>query len=722
MSITLLQPNSFLFDERACFNKFRIEDRPGIECVLDCINQKLLRPTELQHHVLFLKGRTGSGKSTCLPSRLFEQLDRTKTGPRVVVNVTEPRVILAKSIPVQNCEYSDYLKFGINTGYHTGAGRTDITSPSRLVYMTTEIFKIKLTHGGWLGNVVMVDECHDMDIPMMTLLRLIKEYLSDTSIPIENKPLFIFASATLNLDLMIEYYFGSRSILSNTAQRKLTIDDIYKDALMINHILGTRNYPVDERYMPDECVKEYQHNDRKFVDFIVNEAVEESIKSKETWKGLPARDILIFTYGVRFAQLFQHLRGVQVDQQSQQYGRDGRDNNRHDDRHNGKHHGKHHGKHGDRHRGGMSGGELEIDVDDVYSNYGLIGGDDMSDTSSSTESDELDEIEHEIDEVETYLDDIASSDTLTGGLSKYPIYVSTMTQDDTEAVWKWRNANKGKFRILILPYGATCRGFAKRLLEYDHDPDPDSQQYEIKIYITTNAVETGKTVNTWYQVYDTGLRASKFYTPIIFNPEHPASKLIRHPITQSASTQRCGRVGRTCPGISWRVFSKEAYEAMEKNALPENINMLSMAEMILACRPAKMTHIDLVKNNEYIKPNSFDTNLVSARDLVESGFCTPWGELITDVRDYREPVNTWVLKAEEIYYSTDAPLMDTLMLCRFNRQNINQMLSCPMPQFAPMVVELSEVSEQVVQAIYEAHSEYIKFKVGYTHIFKRIVH
>ena len=99
MSVTLLQENSFLFDPLAEFNKFDISNQIGINCVLKCIDKKLEMIDKIQHHILFLKGRTGSGKSSCLPSSLFKHLDLNKGEKRkIVVNVTEPRVILAKSI------------------------------------------------------------------------------------------------------------------------------------------------------------------------------------------------------------------------------------------------------------------------------------------------------------------------------------------------------------------------------------------------------------------------------------------------------------------------------------------------------------------------------------------------------------------------------------------------------------------------------------------------
>ena len=42
MTITLLQENSFTFDEQANINKFNISNRLGIDCLLECIDKKLI--------------------------------------------------------------------------------------------------------------------------------------------------------------------------------------------------------------------------------------------------------------------------------------------------------------------------------------------------------------------------------------------------------------------------------------------------------------------------------------------------------------------------------------------------------------------------------------------------------------------------------------------------------------------------------------------------------
>ena len=706
MAITLLQTNSFMFDEQAVINKFNINNRLGIDCVLECIDKKLLMSDKLQHHVLFLKGRTGSGKSTCMPSRLFKHLDTNKgeEKTKIIINVVEPRVLLAQSISQDNCDNEPYLKFGINTGYYTGAGKTDIQGPSKLVYMTTDLFRMKLNKGIGLGDIVVIDECHILDRPTISTLHEIKKYLYSTNIPITRKPLFIFASATLNLDLMVNYFFGESEISSLS---KIKIQDIYQDALMINHITGLRNFNVEESYIDDKQEEEFKHDEKSFVKYILTEGIEKSMNSKEKWKELPARDILIFSYGMGFNKLFEEI-DMNENENKMKGGNSENEINEIE------------------HKLNDISNELDKYLENMNFNDELLNeneNENMNENENENENITKDENESE-NKSENESENINENEIISefkqqAGNSKYPMFISTMKYDDSQEVKKWRNENKGKFRILILPYGTTCKGFASQLLAAAFDPDYDSQQYEIKIYISTDAIETGKTVNTWYQVYDIGLRLSKIINPLLFNPNQKQF-LTRHPITQSASIQRCGRVGRKCPGISIRVFTKQTWGEMSVDSLPDNVNLVSIAQLNLECRKDEDKYADCVKYNDYIQPNSFDTNLVTGRDLVCSGYTTPWGEYINDVREYREPVAPWILKAEELYYLNNSDLLEVLMLCRNSRQTITDLLSASRFEQKLLPDDMNDVDNGTVVSVYEARQEYVKYLIGESKIFKDI--
>ena len=612
MTLTLLQKNSFEFDERASYNKFDINGKLGIDCVIECIKRKLKRRfTDLKHHVLFVRGRTGSGKSSCMPTQLFKYLDTNRTtlyeGNKtrktgIIVNVVEPRVLLCSSLAESNLEFEPYLKLGFNTGYKTGAGYVDATHSSRLVYMTTDIFRLMLNGNKNLGDIVIVDECHILEIPMIILFHEIKKYLHSCT-NYENMPIFIFASATINLELVVPYIFDNKNL-----------NDIYMDGLMINHIAGSRNFEVDNYFLTDEQEQNFK-NPFNFIRWLLTDRVEISIKSpSKTKHGVPVRDMLIFTYGIRF--------------------------------------------------------------------YDLFNPKSMS-------------------------------------CCKYPIFKTAMDYDDTENVMKWRKENLNKTRILILTYGSACKGFASVLLRDIIDNDVESQKNEIKIFLSTPAIETGKTFDTWYQVFDTGLQNYNIINPLIYFPNQRTLK--KSTIDQAASIQRCGRAGRKAIGISYRLFTEKVWNEMVPNPLPQNVSTVSNVLTIISCKKITDKSVDPVKDNDYIFNNSFDTNLITGQDLTNSGYTTPWGEYIGDIRNPNEPCQKWVLVSEYLYYLNNNGLLKILVNCRFARNKMSNLAtnsdSFKVDDFGP---ELQDYNRDRVTSILEARQEYIKFLIGGSKIFKKL--
>ena len=64
MSITLLQKDSFEFDPKAKRNTFNISGKIGIDCILETLKRKIENSDKIENHIWFVKGRTGSGKSS----------------------------------------------------------------------------------------------------------------------------------------------------------------------------------------------------------------------------------------------------------------------------------------------------------------------------------------------------------------------------------------------------------------------------------------------------------------------------------------------------------------------------------------------------------------------------------------------------------------------------------------------------------------------------------
>lgn len=626
MTVTLKQANSFEYDVRATYNNSPSIGKFGIDCIINTMKFKFSRPFELKHHLYFVKGRTGSGKSTCMPVELFKFFDShhdynemMKYKNKCIVNVVEPTVVLAKTIPAANQEFDDYLKLGYNTGYRTGSGNIDPTYPSKLVYMTTEIFrKMLLRRDENMGNIVIVDECHKLDISMVSLLKEIKDYIFNTThLKFSDIPIFIFASATFDVDKFVSYYFINKSHCDSDEATKRNVNDIFEDGSMIAYIKGSQNYPTVEHFISSEFEKEISVNSNTFVKWILTDRIEESIKSKFTIKKknelIPVRDILIFVHATSFIKLFN------------------------------------------------------------------------------------DEIIHSC---------------------KYPVFISDTARNDTEDVNKWRKENINKTRVLILPYSSGCKGFSSKLLDEGIDPDKEAQKNEIKIFITTNAIETGKTFDTWYQIFDNGLQFKTLINPLMYNPDLPS--VTKCLIDKSSSIQRCGRVGRKANGIRFRLYTKETYDLMPDISLSDNIICGSLAYTYLSSKKLLEDKLDIIKDNDFIYQNSFDTCLISTKDLILSGYLSPWGTYIKDIRNPNNSTQKWISEAEYLYYTTKGSLQEILIDCRNSRKNMSSTMvntKFKLDHFIPQTEYYDPIRHDI---IFEARQEYINFLIGVCDTFLKI--
>ncbi|VDN06937.1 unnamed protein product [Thelazia callipaeda] len=100
-------------------------------------------------------------------------------------------------------------------------------------------------------------------------------------------------------------------------------------------------------------------------------------------------------------------------------------------------------------------------------------------------------------------------------------------------------------------------------------------EYHHMVIFTTNVGETAITVSGARYVVDCGLAKVKKY-----NSVRRTNTLEIGLISRSAAMQRAGRVGRTGPGICYRLYSEMLYESMEP-AKPSEILQTNLAEVVL---------------------------------------------------------------------------------------------------------------------------------------------
>ena len=84
-----------------------------------------------------------------------------------------------------------------------------------------------------------------------------------------------------------------------------------------------------------------------------------------------------------------------------------------------------------------------------------------------------------------------------------------------------------------------------------------------------------RTVDGIRYVVDPGFCKQK-----VFNPATGMDVLMVIPVSQVAAQQRAGRAGRTAPGKCYRLYSKQQYEEMRREAVPE-IQRSNLATTVL---------------------------------------------------------------------------------------------------------------------------------------------
>ena len=85
-----------------------------------------------------------------------------------------------------------------------------------------------------------------------------------------------------------------------------------------------------------------------------------------------------------------------------------------------------------------------------------------------------------------------------------------------------------------------------------------------KVVLATNIAETSITIPGIRYVVDSGLAKEKVYAP------HTGIEALHvQPIAQASAAQRAGRAGREAAGECYRLYTRDAYEALRKAPVPE---------------------------------------------------------------------------------------------------------------------------------------------------------
>jgi HrpA-like RNA helicase len=266
-----------------------INDKP-INIIMKTLKDKLDRGGK-ENKVLFLKAMTGSGKSTFMISYLFDNLVKDEFH-RILIS--EPRTILPVSNVNDILRYNSSYRLGGVIGYITGVEKIYPSEPSAILFMTTQLLQDLLLRALstpvllYKFRLIVIDEVHTLDLPMMLLLKTIKEILDKFS-TLAECPIFIFTSATIDVEKMQKYY---------------GIDD----EKSIITVKGALNHPVEKIFINEQLYRSYierekrgQHFGELIGEYFMNNFYDKLDNSKSFIKAklersddIQCRDVLIF--------------------------------------------------------------------------------------------------------------------------------------------------------------------------------------------------------------------------------------------------------------------------------------------------------------------------------------------------------------------------------------------------------------------------------------------
>lgn len=598
---TLAEKGKFQFHSKAVIDekmKEWLTTDMAIEIILKILKLKFAS-TGKNSRLYFLRGRTGSGKSTYMIQELYKNI---VVGSGGMLFCTQPRVVLTKSNPSELVRYNKDWDFGKNIGVQNGNERIMASEKESIYYCTTQIMsnmlvnllqetdKSKQSRIMKSLKVVVIDECHVLDSPMMALLKNVFDVVNKFGEEMEC-PMFIFSSATIDLEHMVRYYFPTDN------------EEVLKDPLMIADVQGSSNFPVIEKFLTSGELKSFNKKEEKgengfelFARYFVENCAADLWKSKSTinvnGKVVYCRDCLLFV--------------------------------------------------------------------PLFAAIGFIG------------------------------------DYIEKNLKGKPFFKVGVGCNFSE-VAKWRDANRNKKRVLYVGYGRNYAPASDELLATALDPDEEAREFETKIICSTNVIETGKTISTLYMVLNLGIETMSLYNPLAFIPSNGIQYLRQVPINKNQAIQRKGRVGREAPGVFIHFYSKVAYEKLRTNDIAETVNNSYLSSLLLndLSQFEVGVYKDVFNLNNYYYPTSTDILINSARDLVNAGYLTLFGQFVVLKNSIKHSEN-WVLYAKFLFYCLGYSLWDALLLASLNRKSLPPMMNLYFVEPKSLRYQLKDVENGIV--------------------------
>ena len=407
-------------------------------------------------------------------------------------------------------------------------------------------------------------------------------------------PLFIFASATIDIEQMVSYYFSEDEF-----------DEIVKDPCLIGDVTGSSNYPIQELFLTPTELNEFNSRESTGArgtgfaiigDYFTKHIYPQLYKSKSIKSIDPAE----------LPKKQQVLIPPRL----------------------------------------IEGNKLNIPCRDALIFVPLVSGIDVISNVIAKTTDMS---------VPTF---VIHSDTTFG------------------EVVRWRIKNKNKRRVLIVGFASGFSQASDEILSKPFEPDVDVLLNELKIIISTPAIETGKTISTLYFCVDMGLNTTMIANPLVFDFNETFKNIKQIPINMNQCIQRMGRIGREAPGSFLHFYTREIMQRFKPNDVAETINSSCLSNMLMSHikQYNKYTQFDVVNENNYLYPATVDNITRSMHDMIHAGIMTVRGEYV-NIKTEGKDEEIWIMYAAYLYYILKYSLFESLMLAACNRKTIPQMFN-----------------------------------------------
>ncbi len=622
---TLNELNVFSFDEHANVPrelKEKLDKLRAIEIIESVIKSKLDSPSSLRSRLYFVNSRTGSGKSTLMISYLFHKFGK--------IICSQPRIVLTKTNALDVIRYNDDMEFGKNVSILNGVEKIYAKERTSCTYCTTQILSDQLYRMMFAGKIskgykiIVVDECHVLDSSLLSLVSIVKRFLAKFSTD-PRCPLFLFTSATIDVDMMVKFFFAN------------DVESIYKDPTMIAYVKGSPNHEVVAKYVdPWKLLDKTGNSTMKGGD------MKGLIKELESsWSSDPI-----------YQKVLRYSNNIDVYTESMTGGGEQErkpfpERERRNDK-------KFQGKKKFKPRP-----QPNVLAEAALSKYLL------ENYIPKPQGDCLvfAPLKRTLLTLGKYMYEGAKEKNIVFLVS------DVTTMDD---VVKWRDQHRNKKRFIIIPYARDYSVTADKLLEYATEPDPEAREHELKLVISTPVLETGKTFSNLALCVDYGLQTTAIYNPLLFR----GSKLdcIKQiPANKRQVIQRRGRVGRERPGEFVYFYTEDTYNALPENEFPATINNYVLTEVLLKVinsQYARHAVFDAMNVNDFLYDISYDIMLRSIHDMIRTGLYSVHGELLNNVLDKS---TTYI---EYYYYIKGNTLFDAIMFTSIMIYDLPDELSC----------------------------------------------